>query len=62
MTGQEDFAGPLTPQGSRPGDPARPHTPAARTAWEVAELARVLVTVGNRGIVPVRRRPDIRAG
>ena len=39
MTGQEDFAGPLTPQGSWPGDPARPHTPAARTAREVAELA-----------------------
>jgi uracil-DNA glycosylase family 4 len=39
VTGQEEDTSPLVAPGDWPGDPARPDTPVARTAREVAELA-----------------------
>ena len=46
MTG-EDGAGPLLPPGDWPDDPARPDTPVAGSAADVADLASAAVTLGE---------------
>ena len=45
MAAGEDPGGPLVPPGGWPDDPARPDTPVAGSAAEVADLARGAVTL-----------------